>query len=174
MWHWDPRFMQGKLGSRDETRASLVHEGRLQDAAANITVPTLLVRGRVSDLLSEEGAQDLLRLVPHAEYVDVEGAGHMVAGDKNDLFNDAIVGFLDRLRTDARAAVDARVVRSKTNRSMLWASSTGVSPWRLWPASSKCSTCAFGQTAEELDLVVVVDHRLLAHAAREQQRHLDA
>ena len=60
-------------------------------------MPTLLVRGRVSDLLSEEGARDLLTLVPHAEYVDVEGAGHMVAGDKNDLFNDAIVGFLDRL-----------------------------------------------------------------------------
>ncbi len=98
VWHWDPRFMKGKLGSRDETRASLVHEGRLQDAASNITIPTLLVRGRVSDLLSEEGAQDLLRLVPHAEYVDVEGAGHMVAGDKNDLFNDAIVNFLDRLK----------------------------------------------------------------------------
>jgi pimeloyl-ACP methyl ester carboxylesterase len=98
VWHWDPRFMKGKLGSRDETRASLVHEGRLQDAARHITIPTLLVRGRVSDLLSEEGAQDLLRLVPHAEYVDVEGAGHMVAGDKNDLFNDAIVSFLDRLR----------------------------------------------------------------------------
>ncbi len=97
VWHWDPRFMQGKLGSRDETRASLVHEGRLQEAAQQIKVPTLLVRGRVSDLLSEEGAQDLLRLVPHAEYVDVEGAGHMVAGDKNDLFNDAIVGFLDHL-----------------------------------------------------------------------------
>ena len=97
VWHWDPRFMKGKLGSRDETRASLVHEGRLQDAARNITVPTLLVRGRVSDLLSEEGAQDLLRLVPHAEYVDVDGAGHMVAGDKNDLFNDAIVTFLDKL-----------------------------------------------------------------------------
>lgn len=98
VWHWDPRFMRGKLGSRDETRASLVHEDRLQDAARHITIPTLLVRGRVSDLLSEEGAQDLLRLVPHAEYVDVEGAGHMVAGDKNDLFNDAIVSFLDRLR----------------------------------------------------------------------------
>jgi len=98
VWHWDPRFMKGKLGSQDETRASLVHEGRLQDAARTIKVPTLLVRGRVSDLLSEEGAQDLLRLVPHAEYVDVEGAGHMVAGDKNDLFNDAIVNFLDRLK----------------------------------------------------------------------------
>jgi pimeloyl-ACP methyl ester carboxylesterase len=98
VWHWDPRFMKGKLGSRDETRASLVHEGRLQDAARHITIPTLLVRGRVSDLLSEEGAQDLLRLVPHAEYIDVEGAGHMVAGDKNDLFNDAIVTFLEKLK----------------------------------------------------------------------------
>ena len=68
-------------------------------------MPTLLVRGRVSDLLSEEGAQDLLRLVPHAEFVDVEGAGHMVAGDKNDLFNDAIVGFLDRLAEHIRSGV---------------------------------------------------------------------
>ena len=61
-------------------------------------MPTLLVRGKVSDLLSEEGAQELLELVPHAEYANVAGAGHMVAGDRNDLFNDAIVGFLDRLR----------------------------------------------------------------------------
>ncbi len=98
VWHWDPRFMSGKLGSRDETRASLVHQESLSEAARAITVPVLLVRGRVSDLLSEEGARDLLELVPHAEYVDVEGAGHMVAGDKNDLFNDAIVEFLDRLR----------------------------------------------------------------------------
>jgi pimeloyl-ACP methyl ester carboxylesterase len=97
VWHWDPRFMSGKLGSRDETRASLVHEESLSEAARAITVPVLLVRGRVSDLLSEEGAKDLLALVPHAEFVDVEGAGHMVAGDKNDLVNDAIVGFLDRL-----------------------------------------------------------------------------
>jgi pimeloyl-ACP methyl ester carboxylesterase len=97
VWHWDPRFMSGKPGSQDETRVSLVHEENLSNAARNITVPTLLVRGRVSDLLSEDGARDLLELVPHAEFVDVEGAGHMVAGDKNDLFNDAIVGFLDRL-----------------------------------------------------------------------------
>jgi pimeloyl-ACP methyl ester carboxylesterase len=76
----------------------LVHEENLSAAARNIKVPVLLVRGRVSDLLSEEGAKDLLALVPHAEFVDVDGAGHMVAGDKNDLFNDAIVGFLDRLR----------------------------------------------------------------------------
>ena len=60
-------------------------------------IPTLLVRGRRSDLLSEEGAQEFLALVPHAEYADVSGAGHMVAGDRNEVFNDAVFGFLHRL-----------------------------------------------------------------------------
>jgi pimeloyl-ACP methyl ester carboxylesterase len=36
-------------------------------------------------------------MVPHADYVDVSGAGHMVAGDRNDAFNDAISAFLDKL-----------------------------------------------------------------------------
>ena len=56
------------------------------------------MRGRVSDLLSEEGARELLELVPHARLVDVAGAGHMVAGDRNDAFNDAVVTFLDDVR----------------------------------------------------------------------------
>lgn len=57
--------------------------------------PTLLVRGGQSDLLSEEGARHFLSLAPHAEFVDVEGAGHVIAGDRNDLFNDAVTGFLN-------------------------------------------------------------------------------
>jgi pimeloyl-ACP methyl ester carboxylesterase len=97
-WHWDPRFIGGVRGARDETRATVLQPERLQAAARHVTIPTLLVRGKMSDLLSEAGAQELLELVPHAEYVNVAGAGHMVAGDRNDLFNDAIVGFLDRLR----------------------------------------------------------------------------
>jgi pimeloyl-ACP methyl ester carboxylesterase len=98
-WHWDPAFVSGKFGSADETRASVLDSSRLQDAARSLTIPTLLVRGRMSDLLSEQGAQELLELVPHAQYVDVAGAGHMVAGDRNDLFNDAVATFLDGLRT---------------------------------------------------------------------------
>jgi pimeloyl-ACP methyl ester carboxylesterase len=97
-WHWDPAFLSGRLGASDETRASIVDPDRLQAAARAITVPTLLVRGRVSDLLSQEGAQELLELVPHARLVDVAGAGHMVAGDRNDAFNDAVIAFLDELR----------------------------------------------------------------------------
>lgn len=94
VWHWDPQFISGRFGSRDETRASLVDPERLAAAARAITIPTLLVRGHLSDLLSEEGAQELLGLIPHARLVDVADAGHMVAGDRNDLFNDAVVSFL--------------------------------------------------------------------------------
>lgn len=97
VWHWDPRFVRGKFGSADETRASLTEPSRLQRAAASLSIPTLLVRGRQSDLLSEEGARELQELVPHARYVDVAGAGHMVAGDRNDAFNDAVVAFLESL-----------------------------------------------------------------------------
>jgi pimeloyl-ACP methyl ester carboxylesterase len=101
IWHWDPRFMDGPPGNEpDETRTSLVAPQRLEAAARALRIPTLLVRGRISDLLSRQGAEQFLHLVPHAEFVDVEGAGHMVAGDRNDVFNDAIITFLDRVRSE--------------------------------------------------------------------------
>ena len=90
-WHWDPRFMTP--GRMDEPR-SIRNEARLEAAARALTLPVLLVRGRQSDVLSEAGAHHLQALVPHARSVDVAGAGHMVAGDRNDVFNDAVVGFL--------------------------------------------------------------------------------
>jgi pimeloyl-ACP methyl ester carboxylesterase len=96
-WHWDPEFIMGRLGGPDETRSSLVDPTRLQAAARALRVPTLLVRGRQSDLLSKEGAREFLELVPQASFVDVSGAGHMVAGDRNDVFNDAVVAFLDEV-----------------------------------------------------------------------------
>ncbi len=98
MWHWDPRFVSGRFGSPDETRSTLIDGDRLQQAARTLTIPTLLVRGRMSDLLSEEGARELLELVPHAQLADVAGAGHMVAGDRNDAFNDVVVAFLASVR----------------------------------------------------------------------------
>ena len=96
VWHWDPAFVQGKFGSADETRSSVVDPDRLGRAVDLLEIPTLLVRGRSSDLLSEEGAQDFLARVPHAEFADVAGAGHMVAGDRNEIFNRAILDFVAR------------------------------------------------------------------------------
>lgn len=95
-WHWDPRFIRPPT---DEPR-SLRNEDRLDDAARALTLPTLLVRGKASDVLSEDGARHLLDLVPHAQVVDVAGAGHMVAGDRNDAFNDAVVAFLEDVGRD--------------------------------------------------------------------------
>ena len=55
------------------------------------------MRGRMSDVVSEAGAQEFLARAPHAEYVDL-AAGHMVAGDRNDAFTGAVLDFLQRHR----------------------------------------------------------------------------
>jgi pimeloyl-ACP methyl ester carboxylesterase len=90
-WHWDPAFLRpaGSAGPGDARR--------LADAARAVTIPTLLVRGRQSDVLSAEGAAEFLRLVPGARFVDVSGAGHMVAGDDNDIFTREVIEFLSEL-----------------------------------------------------------------------------
>jgi pimeloyl-ACP methyl ester carboxylesterase len=89
-WHWDPRFMR-----REKLRVEAPDfSGQMDDAARALRIPTLLVRGRLSDLLSEEGARHFLELVPHARFADVTGAGHMVAGDRNDRFTAAVCAFL--------------------------------------------------------------------------------
>src|SRR5258706_253748 len=80
-------------GPRASIRTGSVH---FRPAARRLTVPTLLVRGRDSDILSDEGVREFLGHLPNAEYVDVGGAGHMVAGDRNDAFTEAVRGFLAR------------------------------------------------------------------------------
>lgn len=91
-WHWDPALFNGHRGLQ-----SAQEPGRFVTAAARLTLPTLLVRGRLSDLVSPETAREFLELVPHARFADVSGAGHMVAGDRNDRFCDAVVEFLTEL-----------------------------------------------------------------------------
>ncbi|GAA3954428.1 alpha/beta hydrolase [Gordonia caeni] len=90
-WHWDPRFLDGG------NEAPRINDPEvLSEAAAGVDVPTLLVRGGNSDVVSEAGVESMLRLIPHAEAAGVNGAGHMVAGDDNQVFAAAIVDFLRR------------------------------------------------------------------------------
>jgi len=88
-WHWDPRFMT----LRREFDKRVI---RLEACARALTLPTLLVRGGLSDVLSEAGAQAFLALCPHSEYMNITDAGHMVAGDRNDIFGHAVIDFLAR------------------------------------------------------------------------------
>jgi pimeloyl-ACP methyl ester carboxylesterase len=99
-WHWDPKFLAPahRLNPQD-------YQERMDAATARIRVPTLLVRGAMSDIVTAEAAAELQRTIPGCEVVDVAGAGHMVAGDRNDVFNAAISGFLKR-----HSAREARAV----------------------------------------------------------------
>ena len=93
-WHWDPRFMDSRSAARSDRDAL---ERSLIDAAKKLKIPALLVRGSSSELVQEAHAKEFLELVPHAEFADVSGARHMVAGDRNDSFSAAILSFLGRL-----------------------------------------------------------------------------
>ena len=89
VWHWDPKF-------RPDRHVLVRRQARLEACARNLKLPTLLVRGGLSDVLTEVGAREFLELCPHAKYVNVTGAGHMVAGDRNDVFGNAVIEFLTR------------------------------------------------------------------------------
>lgn len=92
-WHWDPKFQLGEHGI-ESRRAEVI--AAAEAAAQKLDVPCLLVRGGQSELVGEAEAKAFLALVPHAEWVDVNGAAHMVAGDRNDAFGDALLAFLTK------------------------------------------------------------------------------
>ena len=87
-WHWDPKFVAGT--KPPDVR---LHHDRLLACSRALRIPTLLVRGRMSDLVTPEAAREFLELAPHARFADVSGAGHMVAGDRNDAFTAAVASF---------------------------------------------------------------------------------
>jgi pimeloyl-ACP methyl ester carboxylesterase len=105
-WHWDPALLKDP-GDQAAQRDRLVDPARLGAAAASLRVPTLLVRGGESDVLSEGDAVRFLRLAPHAEFATVAGAHHMVAGDDNAVFENVLADFLER-RIRSRVCLLAR------------------------------------------------------------------
>ncbi|AEH11484.1 alpha/beta hydrolase fold protein [Candidatus Protofrankia datiscae] len=104
-WHWDPAFLRD-TSSQLSQREHVITSG-LAEAAASLRIPTLLVRGGQSDVLSVDDARRFLELVPHAEYADVAGAHHMVTGDDNSVFDQAVRDFFDRrVRPRQRLGLD--------------------------------------------------------------------
>jgi pimeloyl-ACP methyl ester carboxylesterase len=104
-WHWDVRFLEGRaeliLGDDHQRLRHDDVRQRLYEGARRVRVPTLVVRGARSDLVSPEGVKEFVEVVPGARYVDVADAGHMVAGDQNDNFASAILDFLDQMAPTA-------------------------------------------------------------------------
>jgi len=91
-WHWDPRFIEGarsQSASRDPER--------IEKVVTKISIPIALIRGRNSELVTDEEVARFQQLVPEALYYNVENAGHMVAGDSNSIFNRALIEHLEYL-----------------------------------------------------------------------------
>jgi len=115
-WHWDPRFLSerhwrgndgggtgggaagGDADASGDPDAAEMRDltARAEAAARAVTVPTLLFRGAHSKIVSESSAGELQRLIPTAQRLDVSGAGHMVAGDDNDVFSGGLLDWLER------------------------------------------------------------------------------
>ena len=90
-WHWDPRLL-------DEIAAqSAGHQPRLLEAARGIRIPTLLISGGASDIVSGATIDEFLALVPHAHHVSMPAATHMIVGDDNVAFTGHVVDFLRAL-----------------------------------------------------------------------------
>ncbi len=91
-WHWDPRILD---------TGPDVHHLAVQHAASTLEIlpdlPVLLVRGLSSDVVSDQGVCAFRERLPRLEVLDVAGAGHMVAGDRNDAFTAGILAFAARV-----------------------------------------------------------------------------
>ncbi|CAM8672618.1 alpha/beta fold hydrolase [Sphingobium sp.] len=85
---WDPRMLDG-------FDLSAV-EDRLIDAARQLKMPTLVVRGERSPLSTQESIAELAACIADVEAVEVGDAGHLVAVDQADAFNALLLDFLER------------------------------------------------------------------------------
>jgi len=91
-WHWDPRFLVGRKESEYDNLEDIQ-----RNVAKRVTAPTLLIRGALSDVVTERNVNDFLASIPHAEFKEIRKAAHMVAGDRNDVFAEEAIKFLKRI-----------------------------------------------------------------------------
>ena len=87
-WHWDPRLLSEFVASSEQLQDMIGEE------ATKIDVPVMLISGGRSDLVSDDTVAHFLARVPHASHVRLPEATHMLAGDDNDAFTDAVLAFL--------------------------------------------------------------------------------
>ncbi len=92
VWHWDPEFF---------TKSDLNDVGQMQSklnmACSAIDFPVMVVRGMHSDIVTDEGVAELHKYIPQLQVYTVQNAGHMITGDRNDIFNAGIEKFISEL-----------------------------------------------------------------------------
>ncbi|GIR36305.1 MAG: hypothetical protein CM15mP49_16900 [Actinomycetota bacterium] len=67
-WHWDPLFISSERGKENP---DMRNPELLNELCSNISVPLLLVRGKLSDLVTEIQVREFLERFPEASLQDV-------------------------------------------------------------------------------------------------------
>lgn len=95
-WEWKHSFGRrlrraGSFNSRGGWRGLVAG---MDDEARTLTCPVLVLRGSASDVLSDEGAEEIAALIPNARLARVGGAGHHAAGDEPETTTALVADFL--------------------------------------------------------------------------------
>ena len=94
-WHWDPAFMNPvRMARRARHRRARAQEPR--PSWRKVHVPTHAGARHAQRRGHRGGRRAAPKGIPEVQVVEVGGAAHMIAGDKNDQFSDAVIDFLER------------------------------------------------------------------------------
>lgn len=91
VWHWDPTMLTAL------TAGDTGYEPRMLAAAQGVRVPTLLVSGGRSDVVSAATIDEFIQVLPHARHVELAEATHSVVGDAPAAFVGTLREFLASL-----------------------------------------------------------------------------
>ena len=163
---WDARFF--------DAFDSHAMTDRLAGVAAKIAVPTLYVRGAVSQLVSRADAESFVDQLPEGELAEVDDMAMVVTDDRTDALSAHLIDFLERRAPrgspEYREGSDAR-----TFRDALGCFATGVTVvTAIGPDSLPIGLTANSFTSVSLDppllLVCIANNAGSAPALREAER----
>lgn len=102
-WEWKHgygRHLRAQ-GERHDGHWQSVVAG-LDDDARALRCPVLVLRGSASDVLSQQGAEDVTALIPGARMAVIDNAGHLAAGDNPTSTTELIHSFLNQVGAGGR------------------------------------------------------------------------
>jgi pimeloyl-ACP methyl ester carboxylesterase len=76
--------------------ASTSEADRFEQALSSIRIPLALIRGRSSEVVTASEVARFRMIAPEAQVIEIPDAAHMVAGDQNDAFAEAVLDLLIR------------------------------------------------------------------------------
>jgi pimeloyl-ACP methyl ester carboxylesterase/predicted glycosyltransferase len=111
------------LASEAEPQIAYDH---IDDAVAALRMPVLIVHGTDDRIVSYESALQLQHRIPHAEFMTLEGAGHLPTARYPVRMNNAIKDFADRTYRRSRPPRQWHRASSRPKKALMISSPIGL------------------------------------------------